>query len=384
MMPHCRPMPRRPPTARTPPHRHRRRRGRAGRLRLARDGRRRAARTRSASPSCCPPARRSTSITCRASALADTLPRADRAARGRPRAGAAHGGAPHRLARARLRGFLQQAVRRGGRAQGAADRRRRARAARALRASGAALLRDGLLADCGVRQVGLAGYPEGHPRIATGDARRRRWPTSWRWRAAQGLGAYVVTQFSFAPNRIVEYCADLARRAPDVPVYVGLAGPTQPASRCCATPSAAGSAPRCARCRRRAWARCASSPTSIPSDQLAALARHARSGSASNVVGVHLYSFGGVAAHRRLDERAHHRAVWVAATGPRGRTSSPGTWSSWWSPWAWGGREPRQAPPSQAGRPWRWHRPARAPAGLRSAAGRRLRRPRRTGPHCAG
>jgi hypothetical protein len=33
-----------------------------------------------------------------------------------------------------------------------------------------------------------------------------------------------------------------------------------------------------------------------PSDQLIALARHARSGSASNVVGVHLFSFGGVAA----------------------------------------------------------------------------------------
>src|SRR5207237_528768 len=45
---------------------------------------------------------------------------------------------------------------------------------------------------------------------------------------AQGLGAYVVTQFSFAPSRIVEYCADLARRAADVPVYVGLPGPTSP------------------------------------------------------------------------------------------------------------------------------------------------------------
>mgnify|MGYP001081321384 CR=1 FL=1 len=46
--------------------------------------------------------------------------------------------------------------------------------------------------------------------------------------AAQGLGSYVVTQFSFAPNRIVEYCAGLARRAPGVSVYVGLAGPTTP------------------------------------------------------------------------------------------------------------------------------------------------------------
>ena len=32
-----------------------------------------------------------------------------------------------------------------------------------------------------------------------------------------------------------------------------------------------------------------------PTDQLIALARHARSGSAGNVVGVHLYRFGGVA-----------------------------------------------------------------------------------------
>jgi methylenetetrahydrofolate reductase (NADPH) len=32
-----------------------------------------------------------------------------------------------------------------------------------------------------------------------------------------------------------------------------------------------------------------------PSDQLMALAQHIRTGSASNVVGVHLYSFGGVA-----------------------------------------------------------------------------------------
>ena len=46
-----------------------------------------------------------------------------------------------------------------------------------------------------------------------------------------------------------------------------------------------------------------------PTDQLAALARHTRTGSASNVVGVHLYSFGGVAATAALDERAHHRRL---------------------------------------------------------------------------
>jgi len=32
---------------------------------------------------------------------------------------------------------------------------------------GAALMRDGLLSGCGVQQVWLPGYPEGHPRIAS-------------------------------------------------------------------------------------------------------------------------------------------------------------------------------------------------------------------------
>ena len=46
-----------------------------------------------------------------------------------------------------------------------------------------------------------------------------------------------------------------------------------------------------------------------PTEQLMALARHARTGSARNVVGVHLYSFGGVARtaywmNRRITQQA--------------------------------------------------------------------------------
>ena len=49
--------------------------------------------------------------------------------------------------------------------------------------------------------------------------------------AAQGLSAYMLTQFSFAPMRVIEYCAELALRWPALPVYVGLAGPTEPLRR---------------------------------------------------------------------------------------------------------------------------------------------------------
>src|SRR5512145_3286571 len=154
----------------------------------------------------------------------------------------------------------------------------------------AGLLREAFLAGAGLTQVAIAGYPEGHPRIPTATlnaALEEKLALARR----QGLAASVVTQFSFAPNRIVEYCADLARRAPGIPVYVGLAGPTSPvallrfAQRCGVSASL--------RALQAEGMRAVRLFTHVdPTDQLMALARHTRTGSASNVVGVHLFAFG--------------------------------------------------------------------------------------------
>ncbi len=160
-------------------------------------------------------------------------------------------------------------------------------------ADGASVMREGILSGCGVQQVGLAGYPEGHPRISQA-ALAAALADKLALAEAQGMGAHVVTQFSFAPNRIVEYCADLARRAPAVAVYVGLPGPTSPrtllryAQRCGVSASL-----RALQAQGMGAVRLFTHVD--PTDQLTALARHARSGSLGNVVGVHLYSFGGVA-----------------------------------------------------------------------------------------
>jgi methylenetetrahydrofolate reductase (NADPH) len=160
-------------------------------------------------------------------------------------------------------------------------------------AEAADLLREDFIAECGLSQVGLAGYPEGHPRIAT-TVLNSALEQKLQLAGERGLSPYVVTQFSFAPNRIVEYCADLSRRAPGVPVYVGLAGPTSPVSllryaqRCGVSASL--------RALQAEGMRAVRLITHVdPTDQLMMLARHAHSGSASNVVGVHLFSFGGVA-----------------------------------------------------------------------------------------
>ncbi len=159
-------------------------------------------------------------------------------------------------------------------------------------ADAAAVLEEGVLAECGIREIGVAGYPEGHPRIPTA-ALQEALARKIALAREQRLGLYIVTQFSFAPARVVEYCAELARQHPAVPVYAGIAGPTDPAAlaryaqRCGVSASL-----RALRTLGTGIARLVTHTD--PTDHVLALARYNDARESSNVVGVHLFSFGGV------------------------------------------------------------------------------------------
>jgi 5,10-methylenetetrahydrofolate reductase len=103
---------------------------------------------------------------------------------------------------------------------------------------------------------------------------------------------YIVTQFSFSPHRVVEYCSTLARTAPDVSIYAGVAGPTDPvalaryAQRCGVSVSL-----RALKTLGTGIARLVTNAD--PREHLVALARYSLQREPSNLVGVHVYSFGG-------------------------------------------------------------------------------------------
>lgn len=167
---------------------------------------------------------------------------------------------------------------------------------------GAALIGSGLLASAGLREIGLPGYPEGHPRIARA-VLEQAFAQKLSLLAGQGLGAYVVTQFSFAPARVVEYCASLARSSPDVSVYVGLAGPTNPVALLRFAQYCGVSASLRA-LRTQGLDAVKLVTHTDPRDQLAAVARYCAAHADCNVVGVHLFTFGGVApAARWMNDR---------------------------------------------------------------------------------
>jgi methylenetetrahydrofolate reductase (NADPH) len=176
---------------------------------------------------------------------------------------------------------------------------------------GAALLRDEVFVRSGVREIGVPGYPEGHPRIASAILKQALLD-KLSLAAAQDLGTHLVTQFSFSPARVVDYCASVARELPALPVYVGMAGPTDPlsllrfAQRCGVSASLRA-------LKDQGMATVKLMTHTDPGDQLTAIARYCAVHASCNVVGVHLFSFGG----------STHAAAWMAAAIARGDGTRP-------------------------------------------------------------
>jgi methylenetetrahydrofolate reductase (NADPH) len=86
------------------------------------------------------------------------------------------------------------------------------------------VLETDLLQKYRITRVGLAGYPEGNPRIAP-DVLDAALTAKVAQARKCGLQPYVVTQFCFEAAPIIEWIKKIRNQGIDVPVRVGLAGP---------------------------------------------------------------------------------------------------------------------------------------------------------------
>lgn len=80
------------------------------------------------------------------------------------------------------------------------------------------------LAEIGIREIGVAGYPEGHPVIPS-DALPAILDTKLAAARARGLAVHIVSQFCFDAPAIVEWIRCTRAAHPDIPIKVGVAGP---------------------------------------------------------------------------------------------------------------------------------------------------------------
>jgi len=144
----------------------------------------------------------------------------------------------------------------------------------------------------GFRGLGIAGYPQGHPRIRD-DALLRAMAEKIAAAEATGLKVEIVTQFCFEPPAILDYIKRLRTFGFEQPLRVGLVGPVslaalmRYASRCGVRASAQGLV-RSSGLIRQAFA------LTVPDHLIRMLADAAPSG-----VSAHFFSFGGLPATAR-------------------------------------------------------------------------------------
>lgn len=86
------------------------------------------------------------------------------------------------------------------------------------------VIETGMLEEFGVREVGVTGYPEGHPDIAEAvlwDALEKKLAALDR----SGIAASVTTQVSFDSAAVATWIAEVRKRGIEAPVRVGAPGP---------------------------------------------------------------------------------------------------------------------------------------------------------------
>ena len=152
--------------------------------------------------------------------------------------------------------------------------------------SSLALLETGLFQRYGIARVGVAGYPEGHPRISA-SALEAAMVAKKSFARGSGIELGVVSQFCFEAEAILSWAAKM--KGHGLPVRVGLAGPASlPRLLRFAALCGIGNSVRSLKARPRAITRLM--VEAGPEVALRELARRAE----PPVVGAHFFCFGGL------------------------------------------------------------------------------------------
>jgi methylenetetrahydrofolate reductase (NADH) len=174
--------------------------------------------------------------------------------------------------------------------------------------SAADALDSGLFRRRGIRALGVAGYPEGHPKIGN-DALFKALAEKIAAAEATGLAVEIVTQFCFDARAILDYVARLRAFGFEQPLRIGLAGPTslsallRYAGRCGVRASAQALARRSGMLRQMF-------ALTVPDDIIRALAE-----AAPSRVSAHFFSFGGLPAAARWAQAVADGRIALDGTG---------------------------------------------------------------------
>jgi methylenetetrahydrofolate reductase (NADPH) len=91
------------------------------------------------------------------------------------------------------------------------------------------LLNDDAFLRSGIAEIGISGYPEGHPLIEE-DLTDKLLARKTDLASQAGMSVEIVTQFCFSATSIIDWHDRIRRQGIIVPIRVGLAGPASPSA----------------------------------------------------------------------------------------------------------------------------------------------------------
>ncbi|MBA2416550.1 MAG: methylenetetrahydrofolate reductase [Geodermatophilaceae bacterium] len=154
------------------------------------------------------------------------------------------------------------------------------------------VLASGVLPEHGITRIGVAGHPEGAPDISATELAAALAAKN-AVAAEQGLDLYIVTQFSFAPEPIVEWEREIRAAGNRLPIVIGLPGLTSPA-KLLKFGLSCGIGPSLKVLRKQSGGvlKLATSSVYHPDQTMLGLVRSRVSDPASLISGVHFFPFG--------------------------------------------------------------------------------------------
>ena len=154
-----------------------------------------------------------------------------------------------------------------------------------------AVLESGLLAQFRVHGIGVAAHPEGHP-MADRATLTQALSVKREYARTTATRLWVVTQFTFDAEVVIDWLQSLGNILEEVPVYIGMAGPTRVktliayAAQCGVGASARMMLRRPGSARLlRAW---------TPDGMVRALVQYCLDNPDTLLRGIHLFPFGGL------------------------------------------------------------------------------------------
>ncbi|MBN9605627.1 MAG: methylenetetrahydrofolate reductase [Actinomycetales bacterium] len=172
-------------------------------------------------------------------------------------------------------------------------------------ASSLELIRSGLLAEHGVREVSIAGYPEGHPDIADAELWSALVDKSAEL-AQQGLGSVVLTQFAFDTDPVLTWIRAVRDAGIDATLRIGTPGPAG-IKRLVSFATRFGVGANAMIVKKYGFSLTNLMGTAGPERFVADLGARLEEGPDAGPVGLHFYTFGGLPATARWVQE--HRAA---------------------------------------------------------------------------